>query len=207
MPMFSRALSTIALGGALIGSAAGADTTINDLRFGVGHSITDESEISAGGNAFDYDADTLRFALQYMRSLNPLESAGGFIFGGELFYSQSSGELPIFNIDVNTIGLEAFAGWAFALDGMPLHFEGTPFIGLGQANTEFSNGGDSEDHDNMLIEYGLRVAGYYTFENNWQAGLEVRYVIDSSTDAKLGSNDFDVETAGLLIGLQGGYRF
>jgi len=208
----SRILPTILCAAAISVPASAADVVINDLRFGVGFSITDDSEVSVPGTTIDYDAQTLAFSLQYMRSINPLESWGGLIFGGELFYSMTSGDAVggALDVDVDTYGIQGYFGYAYAMQGMPLHFEVTPYLGLGMANTEISNGGASDDDDDTLIQYGLRAAGYYTFANKWQAGLELRYQIKGETKPNFDStevDEVDVEMSGLQLVLQGGYRF
>ncbi len=208
----SRILTLIACAAAMIGgsTAAAADPFINDLRVNLGFSLTDNGEVSDSSGSLDYDSNTWFLDVQYMRSIQPLQSWGGLIYGGELFYSTTSGDFPDapgLDIDITSYGVQGYFGYAYALASLPaLHFEATPFLGLGMANTELSGGGESIDDDDLLIQYGLRVAGYYTFVNQWQTGLELRYTINSKTEPTL-LGDNEVENDGLAIVLGGGYRF
>ncbi len=51
------------------------------------------------------------------------------------------------------------------------------------------------DSDGLYREFGLRAASYYTFDNAWQVGLDLRLVIDAQSDQDFG----DLENDGLAV--------
>jgi hypothetical protein len=203
---------------ALAATATGADTVraaplhqsevggdlydINDLRLTAGF-LPKGNEID--GTGFNWSHD-YRLALDGMRAPNRLEDIGGFIYGGEVALDTASKNTPGNDFSVTRFMVDIMAGWAYRLNNMPnVHFEGTPFFGIGFEKYHSDVGGSPTAFG---YEYGLRAAGYYTFENRWQAGLDLRYFVNHSEPdfgGSIGSVKF--ETSGLAVLFSGGKRF
>ncbi|HYE06580.1 MAG TPA: hypothetical protein VEL07_13775 [Planctomycetota bacterium] len=170
----------------LTSAASAADQDIYDLRGYYG--IPPDYEVTDSGRD-DIDGGH-RLGVQHMRNFTEIGDVGGWIWGAEASLSF-----------VDDQGVEAFipaitglVGYAYQLQNLEnLHFEGTPYLGVGLASID-GTGDDSE----LYLEYGLRVASFWTFESNWQAGIDLR----------LHRADADViDSSGLLACFVGGYRF
>lgn len=168
--------------------AAAVDEAINDVRGIVGFW---PENYEADGTDVGIDS-AYRLAAQYMRSLDSFGDAGGLIYGAEASFTFASGD----NIDSTALVLDGHLGYGYILPNMPaIHFEGTAFLGLGLETVD--SGGN--DDIGPLINYGIRAAGFYTFENSWQLGLDLRFLIDSTSSQDLGGGDFDYEDDGVAV--------
>jgi len=168
--------------------AAALDEGINDARGIIGFW---PENYEADGRDVGVDS-AYRLAGQYIRSLESFGDAGGLIYGGEGSFTFASGD----NIDSTALVVDGHLGYGYILPEMPnLHFEGTAFLGLGIETVD--TGGN--DDLGPLINYGLRAAGFYTFDNSWQVGLDLRYLINSSSSQDLSGGDFDYEDDGVAV--------
>ena len=168
--------------------AAAVEDAINDARGIIGFWPENDE---ADGHDVGVDS-AYRLAGQYITSLDSFGDAGGLIYGGEGSFTFASGD----NIDSTALVVDGHLGYGYILPNMPaIHFEGTAFLGLGIETV------DSGGNDDLgpLIEYGVRAAGFYTFENSWQIGLDLRYLINSSSSQDLGGGDFDYEDDGVAV--------
>ncbi len=183
----NRRLALVA-GFALILSpcAHAADEDIFDVRGYYG--IPPDYDVTGSRNDIDGGH---RIGVQHMRNFTDIGDVGGWIWGAEvaLQFIDDRG------VEAFIPGVTGFVGYAYKLENLQnLHFEGTPFLGLGIAS--FS--GDGNEDSEMYVEYGLRVAGFWTFESGWQAGLDLR-LIRSDADV--------IDNSGLMPCFVGGYRF
>jgi hypothetical protein len=127
-----------------------------------------------------------------------------FLFGAELstnhLIQDATADLGT-KIDVraNVLTVQVGLGWQL-MD--QVHLEATPFIGYGLASTKTDFGNGSSGY----LEFGLRVGGFYTFENRIQVGLNLGYFM-AQTKVSISDYDLDLKASGLTYGLQGGYRF
>ena len=180
---------------AVIGSNAGAmdDVTICDLRLGGGllpntyRGAATTSVTSSGGtvtttsasSGSSRDADSnYRGQLQFMTG--HLGRAGGFIIGADAAVNQARFKNPGSTTTFTTPVVDLLVGYAIA----PIpqwHFELTPFAGFGWTYFNISNNNqtDVRSHE-KYVEYGARVATYWTFLNHWQIGIEVPYLMGRS---------------------------
>jgi hypothetical protein len=72
--------------------------------------------------------------------------------------------------------IDGLAGYGFA--PIPwLHAEITPFAGIGYTYLRIDQGSERFDNRSIYLEYGLRVAAYFTFDHTWQIGLELPLVL------------------------------
>jgi hypothetical protein len=186
-------LSALAgLGGMGSLAAADRDDYINDVRVAFGFSPDYEVE----GASEDVEG-AWRLGVEYFRSLERLEDTGGWLWGGELSYTGADDN----GTEVTQLALTGFFGYAYALRSWPVHVEGTPFIGVGTTNVDAGG----TDDDDTYMEWGLRAAGFYSFANAWQVGIDLRALFGStSPDFGAGSTDFDNE--GLAAAVVVGYR-
>ena len=204
---------------ALASTATGADTVraaplhqssvggelydINDLRLTAGF-LPKNNDIDGTGNNWSHN---YRLALTGMRAPSPLEDVGGFIYGGEVAIDTAKKNTSFANVSDTRLMVDVMAGWAYRLGNMPqIHFEGTPLFGIGFERYHSSIGGNSTVFG---YEYGLRAAGYYTFENRWQAGLDLRYLVNHSEPdfGSAGGGSVKFETKGLAVLFSAGKRF
>lgn len=187
MRLRSLALSAT-LAACSVASAHAADDGINDVRgfIGLWPDNYESESVDAG-------VDTAwRIGAQYMRSHKDLGDMGGLIYGGDGSLTIGSGD----NIDVAALVATGHVGWGYQLQEMEqLHFEGTFFLGLGFEQVDVG----TSDDVGMLLEYGIRAASYYTFDNNWQVGLDLRYLIESTSNQTLSTGDFNFENDGAAI--------
>jgi hypothetical protein len=173
---------------------------INDARLTVG--ITPEYELSLGSSETNGDSG-IRIAGSYFRSIGELGDQGGWVWGVELGYNMATiDDVPtVGDVDMTSICLDLLGGYAYAMPNMKaVHFEATPFLGFIMTDAA-PDSGSSEDGTG--IEYGLRVAGFYTLANGFQAGIDLRYVANSVEI----DTDVDADQAGLAAALALGYRF
>jgi hypothetical protein len=169
---------------------------INDLRLTVGFLPR------ATGDGEDWSSNN-RIAVTGMRA-NPLGPYGGLIYGGEFSINFASVTENSVKTSETSELVEAMVGWGYKLAEIPaLHFEGTPFFGVGLAEWSQTNNGDPIA---FAYEYGLRAAGYYTFTNLWQAGLDLRYVSHHSNPS-FNSDSVNFDNDGIAILFSGGKRF
>ena len=172
---------------ACAGSLHAADE-INDVRglFGLWPENYESDSVDAGIDS------AWRLGAQYMRTHDGLGDMGGLIYGGDGSLTIASGD----NVDVTALVATAHVGWGYQLQEMEaIHFEGTVFLGAGVEQVDIN----TNDDVGLLLEYGLRVASYYTFDNNWQVGLDLRYLVESTSNQNLGTGDFDLENDGLAV--------
>jgi len=169
--------------------AAAVEDGINDVRGIIGF-WPENYEVDGKDVGVD---SAIRLGGQYMKSHGgELGDAGGLIYGGEGSLTIASGD----DIDSTALVVDGHIGYGYQLPDMQaFHFEGTAFLGLGLEQV------DAAGNDDMgpLIEYGIRAAGFYTFDNSWQLGLDLRYLIESSSSQDLGGGDFDYENNGLAV--------
>jgi hypothetical protein len=173
---------------AIAAAPAWSADAINDVRGIIGFW---PSNYESEGNDAGVD-DAYRLGAQYMRSHADLGDMGGLIYGGDGSLTLASGD----DIDSTALVATGHVGWGYQMEEIEaLHFEGTFFLGLGLEQVDI-NGNDDMG---PLIEYGLRAASYYTFDNAWQVGLDLRYLIESSSSQDLGGGDFDYENDGVAV--------
>src|SRR3954468_23370596 len=130
---------------ALLGGHAAAYAVdreeINDAR--IYYAIVPDWDVDGGGSIDGGD----RIGVQYMtemKRMGGLSDGRGWIWGAE-------GQLQIIN-DVNgfVLGATALAGYAYQMPDMQsLHFEATPFVGLG-----FADLSDTNDNSEIYYEIG-----------------------------------------------------
>lgn len=192
--LISTSLCALLAGVGSTAAAAMVDPQINDLRVGIGYSPTDYgSDVSDADSAW-------RISVQGMRSYGEMSDVGGWIYGAELSYTGA--DFPG-DASASTIAVTGFGGWAYALPQLNrLHFEGTPFVGVGFTKLDAG----SEDDTGFYYELGLRAAAYYTFASRWQIGVDLRYLWGHAT-ATIAGTDVDVDPNGLVAMIQAGYRF
>jgi hypothetical protein len=165
------------------GAASAVDRgEINDVR--ASYAIVPDWDVDGGG---EIDGGH-RISVQGMRQFTAMTDRGGWIWGAE-------GALQLVDdISAVIVSATALGGYAYQLPQMQsIHFEGTPYLGLGIADL-----GDSSDNTEIYVEYGLRAAGFWTFDAGWQVGLDLR-LQRSDADA--------IDNSGLQLGIVGGYRF
>lgn len=175
---------------------------INDLRLNAGFL---PEHTTANGNGYNWDHN-YRLGLLGMRAPKALGEAGGLIYGGEVSFNTGSKAVPGNETSATTLMFDGMVGWAYRLDAYPaIHFEGTPFLGIGMGRYSDDIGGSTTE---FTYEYGLRAAAYYTFENMWQAGLDLRYM-QTIAEPQFGGGigGVDLKTTGLAILASGGKRF
>ncbi|MBA3699306.1 MAG: hypothetical protein H0W78_10675 [Planctomycetes bacterium] len=188
---------------------------VNDWR--LGYSMlpagADISVIDSSGNAnpANYERETNwdltgRTGLMWMTPLSGVSEDGDFILGLELSTNhcviESSATSP--EIDLRSYQLTIHPGLAWLLDDQ-FHIELNPYFGLGHAEFEQSAAGDGTG---LYWEVGFRAAGYYTWSNGVQLGLQIGYLYASSEGEIEGSATYDTEIIinGLTVGIQLGYR-
>lgn len=168
--------------------AAAVEDAINDARGIIGFW---PENYEANGRDVGIDS-AYRLAGQYITSLDSFSDVGGLIYGVEGSFTFANGD----GIDSTALVVDGHLGYGYILPNMPaIHFEGTGFLGLGLESV------DAGGNDDLgpLIEYGLRAAGFYTFDNAWQVGLDLRYLINSESSQDLGGGDFDYENDGVAV--------
>jgi len=184
------------------GTLSGSRYEINDARLRVGF-LPDHA--TANGNGFNWDHN-LSIGLLFVRSPRPLTTAGGFIWGWEGSFNNGlrsdQGEHTSYYGGM----ADVMAGWAYRMPNIPnLHFEGTPFVGIGIDHYNSDQNGQPTSFD---YEYGLRAASYWTFATLWQAGLDLRLMENRAHpqfDGPVGG--VAVTTSGLTVLFTGGRRF
>lgn len=175
---------------------------INDLRLVAGF-LPDGN--TAAGQDYDWNHN-YRLAIDWFRTPYALGTAGGFLYGGELSFNNGSTSVPGDRTSYYGLMFDAHAGWAYRPQQLQeLHFEGTVFLGLGFDRYHDDLGGSPNP---LAYEYGLRVAGFWTFENLWQVGLDLRYLENQSKPefgGGVGSTTF--KTTGGAILFEVGKRY
>ncbi len=159
---------------AIIPHSQAADTTprVSDLR------------VLGGFSPNDYESDgerldtrlPLRFALQYLASWADMQPTA-WIGGIELSSTIANGDSgPGVSIDLDTQALTVIGGGAFLWPKEHrVHLEATAFFGMGRTRTDLVG-----DDDDPYIEYGPRLAGAFTFDDGWQLGLDLRWLISEA---------------------------
>ena len=188
---------------------------VNDWRFGysmlpAGADISIMDSNSA--NPANYERDTNwdltgRTSLMWMTPWSGVGEDGDFIFGLELSTNhcviEKSSTSP--EIDLRSYQITIHPGLAWLLDD-EFHVELNPYLGVGQAEFEQSAAGDGTG---LYWEIGFRAAGYYTWSNGVQLGLQIGYLFATAEgDIEGGGSTYDTEINinGLTVGLQLGYR-
>lgn len=202
-----RSLAVVASLAALAAPGVTADREINDVRFILGFTLANDTELEAdGGDAVGTELDGWRVGARFARSVAPLMDWGGWVYGGELFYDMQDGEFEDDggDLSISTIGVQGFFGYAYGMRTLPLHFEAYPFLELGYATTDV----DVDDDSALLWDVGLGAGAYWTFVNRWQLGADLRYTITGNSQPSFEGADVDVNTEGILqLVLSVGYRF
>ena len=193
-------------------------TGLNDWRLGYGLMPTSAKislmDGSNQANSANYDKDTSwdktgRTGVMWMTPwAGVLDESGGFIFGLELTRNHGLKEAKDSSPGIDAVAyaltIHPGIGWAF---DRHLHIEINPFAGVGLGQVKEDGYGGS---NGLYYEVGLRTAAYYTFTSRYQIGLQVAYMMSQfkgSIPANGGSLDVDVQSTGLVLGLQFGYRF
>jgi hypothetical protein len=195
----------------LLSSAASAEMRVDDLRVDVGplatslETSTSVETTPAGGGAATTASDRrsdrtieLREGIQWVRG--SLGAGGGLLYG--VGFAARYLELHPSDTRVRITGptVDAMGGYGIA----PLtwlHAEITPFAGIGYSYVRVDHTQQSVDNRSIYLEYGLRVAAYFTFDHTWQLGLELPLIFGHArpkyayTDA---SGDHVVVTQTLL---------
>jgi hypothetical protein len=184
------------------GSVSGEQYDINDLRLTAGF-LPENNKADGHGANWSHD---YRLALTAMRAGKPLEDMGGLIYGGEFAIDNAGKNSPTGDFSVIRFMVDGMVGWGYRLGNIPnLHFEGTPFLGIGLERYHSEFGGNPTT---LGYEYGVRAAGYYTFDNLWQVGLDLRYISNQSEPEFGGSvGSISMDTSGLAFLFVGGKRF
>jgi len=184
------------------GTLAGSRYDISDARLRAGFL---PYHATANGNGFNWDHN-LSIGLLYVQAPRPLTNAGGFIWGGEGSFNDGSRSDNGQHTSYYGGMADIMAGWAYRLPTIPnLHFEGTPFIGIG---VDHYNSDQNGQPTSFAYEYGVRAAGYWTFATLWQAGLDLRLMENRAHpqfDGPAGGTN--VTTKGLAVLFTGGKRF
>lgn len=189
---------------------------VNDLRLGYSMlpagadvSIMDQDD---DGNPANYDRSTNwdktgRLGLMWMTPWSGVSEDGDFIFGVEVSTNhcliENSSSSP--EIDLRSYQLTLHPGLSWLLDDN-FHVELNPYVGIGHAQFEQSLAGDGSA---LYWEVGFRAAGYYTWDNGVQLGLQLGYMYGMTEGEMEGGSatyDTDITISGLTIGLQLGYR-
>ncbi|MBA2482715.1 MAG: hypothetical protein H0V44_18785 [Planctomycetes bacterium] len=173
---------------------------INDLRLTTGflpkNNETDSSNFNWASN--------YRLAVTGMRSGGQFEDHGGLIYGGEFALNFATRTKNSVKVSENSQMFIGMVGWGYKLAPMPaIHFEGTPFLGIGLSEWEMTGQGHPVA---FAYEYGLRGAAYYTFESMWQLGLDLRYQVHHA-EPSFGNNSISFKTQGFAVLFSGGKRF
>jgi hypothetical protein len=177
---------------------SGETYEINDLRAEIGL-LPNNTSTSGGGRDVEWDSN-VRIGVQAIRSMERMGDYGGLIYGGEVSLNFASDP----QVDMTTEVVTGMVGWGYKLQAAPgVHFEGTPFLGLGFAQLSAAGGNDA---NSLYYEYGLRVAAFYTFENLWQLGADLR-LFRNHVSPDFGSGNIDINTGGPAILFEAGKRF
>lgn len=192
-------------------------TRMNDWRLGYGLMPTSAKislmDGSNAANSANYRKDTSwdktgRTGVMWMTPWGgSLDESGGFLLGLEVTRNHgiksAKDSSPGIDAVAYALTLHPGIGWAF---DRHLHIEVNPFIGVGLAQVKQDGYAGSSG---LYYEAGLRTAAYYTFKSRFQIGLQVAYMMNQSKGsiaANGGSLDVDVQSTGLTLGLQFGYR-
>lgn len=189
---------------------------VNDWRLGYSMlpagadiSIMDSTD---GANPANYERETNwdltgRTGVMWMTPWSEMAEEGAFILGLELSTNhcviESGGSAP--EIDLRTYQLTLHPGLGWLLDEN-FHIEVNPYFGVGHAQFEQDLAGDGTG---LYWEVGFRAAGYYTWSNGVQLGLQLGYLYASSDgEMKGGGSTYDttMDINGLTMGIQLGYR-
>ena len=198
--------ATASVGAAPISDSAhppsGSVYEINDLRLRVGF-LPDH--VDAGGHGGNWD-NNFSIGVLAMRAPHPLTQAGGLIWGCEGSINTASRDQSGDRTSYVGFMTDIMVGYAYRLPQLPnLHFEGTPFLGIGVDHFQDDAGGSPTA---FTYEYGLRAAGYWTFPNLWQAGLDLR-LMETKAHPDFGGpvGSVTVTTDGVAVLFTGGRRF
>lgn len=215
--MAQRTAAVLACLAALAGSsAAEGRSRINDVRFTLGAGVDEDAEIRGGGRA-NVDADRWFASVQGVRSIAAMASWGAVIYGGEAFLSSSTAAAKGgTEFDVVTTGLSALLGYAYQFPSLPsVHAESALFGSFGSARSELYSGTSGIDASDPFFAYGLRAGAYWTSEDAYQLGLDLRYTLDSETSPSFSTVNAGTSVLtrvqysyeGLGAALSFGYRF
>ena len=200
----SLQLLTLAGAAFFAGSASlgAAELTFLDLRLGGGvlsndykgaSSITvtnNSSNVTTSTNSGEdgRDADqNYRGQLQLVWGF--LGPAGGLVVGGGIAANQSRFKNGTQTTEVTTPVVDVLVGYGIAV--IPeWHFELTPFAGAGRSyfSVTDSNGSYTSKDWGKYVEYGAKLGTYYTFNQSFQIGLEVPYLV-GKFDPEYNHND------------------
>jgi hypothetical protein len=186
---------------------------VNDIRLGYTMlpagakvSVIDRTD---GTNPANYSKDTNwdltgRTGVMWMTPWSGLHEDGDFILGFEV----STNHLVIEQnpnspeIDIRTYQFTLHPGVGWVIDEH-LHIELNPYVSGGISEYEQNFAGSGSD---IYYEFGMRAAGYYTWENGFQLGLQLAYHYGKTRGEIDPNYDVKFEIQGITVGLQLGFR-
>jgi len=196
-------------------AANAADTSFGgwDVRLDLG--ITPGvKELKAGGDVgstADFSAST---SMQYAFGANytyAIDANWGLVVGPNLIWSSAKGDgegdASDAKYTVTTYGIELVVGAVYKID-QHWKLELTPFVGYGTATSKLEIDGVSYDSDAVsAIDYGIKFAGIYTFDNHVMLGADVGYKSWSTGSADIEGTDFEASGSGPTASIFVGYAF
>jgi hypothetical protein len=204
----SRLLAVAVLAAGALASAGAADTTFTDVRLSLDLVPGVDKAKPENGSDIDTDAKAgfgVGLGVQYGSYVaDPM----GWVAGLQLFDKGAKGDTAGGSAKFNAYGLRIDAGGAYRV--MPeLHFELTPFFGVGGASVKTDPGGTSGS--GLFLDWGLTLGAYYTYQDHWQGGVHLGYEGYSATGnadyfATGTKNDLTLVGNGFVIGIDLGYR-
>jgi hypothetical protein len=211
---------SLALAG-LSGVAAAADDTFLDGRLNLGIVPGIKSADYSGGGASGTDTTSAKegfgvgLGVEYGQYL---DKQFGWVAGASLIEGSAKGDASgngNSELKETHYGVQINAGAAFKVN-KEIHIELTPFVGIGRAKTTVvgANDGSDASASGTFFDYGITLAGFYTFNDHWQGGLDIGYEgykAKSSPSINFGAGSTTVDVtakgSGLIAGLSLGYRF
>lgn len=173
------------------GSLSAADVSFVDFRLGGGvlsntfkgkstTTVTDNStslstSTSTGEGGRDADNNWRGQAQVVYGNLGPI---GGIILGAGVAMNHARFDNGNYDSTVSTPTVDVLIGYGIAVTPN-WHFELTPFAGIGRAYYSIDNSNDSSTskESDPYVEYGAKIGTYVTFDNHFQLGIEVPYLV------------------------------
>jgi hypothetical protein len=200
---------SLALAG-LSGIASAADETFLDARLNLGIIPGIKSADGTPNGTIDFSAKTGFGAALGVEYGQYIEKEWGWVAGVSLIDGSSKGDSNNNGNDVKetNFGVQINAGGAYKIN-KEIHLELTPFIGIGRAKTTVEgNGGTSGT--GAFLDYGITVAGFYTYNDHLQVGIDIGYeAYSAKSSLSFGPASYDISAkgGGFIAGLSLGYRF